>query len=74
MIKRLNREAIIPSTVTIRKDIYQAFNDEQTSIHKELQNVPGKFHSLLTHGHQKIKFRFLELLPIESAKIGNLKK
>ncbi|GET63253.1 zinc finger BED domain-containing protein RICESLEEPER 2-like [Rhizophagus irregularis DAOM 181602=DAOM 197198] len=42
MIKRLNREAIIPSAVTIRKDIHQAFNDEQTSIQKELQNVPGQ--------------------------------
>ncbi|CAB4382381.1 unnamed protein product [Rhizophagus irregularis] len=38
MIKRLNREAIIPSAVTICKDIYQTFNDEQTSIQKELQN------------------------------------
>ncbi|CAB5355538.1 unnamed protein product [Rhizophagus irregularis] len=38
MIKRLNREAIIPSAVTIHKDIHQAFNDKQTSIQKELQN------------------------------------
>ncbi|CAB5371017.1 unnamed protein product [Rhizophagus irregularis] len=30
MLKRLNREATIPSAVTICKDIHQAFNDEQT--------------------------------------------
>ncbi|POG53958.1 hypothetical protein GLOIN_2v1433780, partial [Rhizophagus irregularis DAOM 181602=DAOM 197198] len=42
MIKRLNREATIPSTVTICKDIHQAFNDKQTFILEELQNVPGQ--------------------------------
>ncbi|CAB4416190.1 unnamed protein product [Rhizophagus irregularis] len=41
MIKRLNREATIPSAVTICKDIHQAFNDEQTFILEELQNVPA---------------------------------
>lgn len=40
MIKRLNREATIPSAVTICKDIHQAFNDEQTSILEKLQNMP----------------------------------
>ncbi|CAB5363720.1 unnamed protein product [Rhizophagus irregularis] len=41
MIKRLNREATIPSAVTICKDIHQAFNDKQTFILEELQNLLG---------------------------------
>jgi len=39
MIKRLNYEAILPSAVTICKDIYQAFTNEQNFIRKELQNI-----------------------------------
>ncbi|EXX66450.1 hypothetical protein RirG_123660 [Rhizophagus irregularis DAOM 197198w] len=59
MIKRLNREATIPSTVTICKDIHQAFNDKQTFILEELQNVPGQISFTLDAWTSKNQIPFL---------------
>ncbi|POG68959.1 hypothetical protein GLOIN_2v1777667 [Rhizophagus irregularis DAOM 181602=DAOM 197198] len=59
MIKRLNREATIPSAVTICKDIHQAFNDEQTFILEELQNVPGQISFTLDAWTSKNQIPFL---------------
>ncbi|CAB4483899.1 unnamed protein product [Rhizophagus irregularis] len=59
MIKRLNREATIPSAVTICKDIHQAFNNKQTFILEELQNVPGQISFTLDAWTSKNQIPFL---------------
>lgn len=59
MIKRLNREAILPSAVTICKDIHQTFTNEQVSIQEKLQNVPGNISFTLDAWTSKNQIPFL---------------
>ena len=59
MIKRLNYEAILPSAVTICKDIHQAFTNEQSFIQEELQNISSQISFTLDGWTSKNQIPFL---------------
>ncbi|CAJ0835911.1 3845_t:CDS:2, partial [Entrophospora sp. SA101] len=61
MIKRLNKEAIIPSADSIHNFIYHNFNKIKENLKKELQETPSKISFSLDGWTPKIKLHFYAL-------------
>jgi hypothetical protein len=59
MIKRLNKEAIIPSSDTIHNFIYRNFNDMKKNLKKELQEISSKISFSLDGWTSKNQIAFL---------------
>ena len=55
MIKKLNKEANIPSADTISNRIFKIFSNEQANLQKKFKKFLVKFHLLLIVEYLKIK-------------------